>query len=126
MGASLSGLARRVLGERALAAAEDLVTGREAGHLRADGLDAPGAVPPRDRPPRPPQPDGEPDHVRLARHQVPDVRADPGRMHADEHFLVAGHGAIELAQPEHVGGAICALHDRSHRVPARRHHDLRT
>jgi len=106
-----------VLGEGAAAGAEHLVTRLEPGHVLADRLDASRHVIAADGVLGSAEPEARDAHqVRQPRHQVPDALVDPGRVHADEHVVIADHRRVDLPELQDVGRAVRVLDDRSHVV----------
>ena len=87
---------RGILGESALAGAEDPVADRQAGDPRAEGHDLPGHLPAEDRLTGSAQAEGRPGDVGSAGEQVQDAPVEAGRTHREQHLagtgLGAGHG----------------------------------
>ena len=106
-----------VLGEAALADAEDLVADLESRHLRAERDDRAGDLP---------APDlglggadavpGEPYRVRHAGHQMPDTAINACRVNPEQYLAGRDIRPVDLREPEHVRGiAVLVLDDRRHR-----------
>ena len=53
------------------------------------------------------------------RHDVPDIRAASGRVHAHEDVMVAGDGILDAPELQHIGGTEPVLHDRFRGVSSR-------
>ena len=117
-GTSLLRLSDRELGERALGSAHHLVAGLDAGDVRPDSLDRARDIPAEDGKLRRAEPDRDTRHVRHPGHQVPHVRATAGRMHAQQHIVLADHRFLDVSELEHVGRAVSILHDRLHPDPS--------
>ena len=119
LGASLSSRARRVLGERALADAEHLIAGPETGHVLADRLHHPGHVHAWNRIlGRSKTKAREAYQVRQAHHEMPDAPIHAGRVHANQHLVVADLGPADVPEFQDVGWTVLVLDDRFHRSPA--------
>lgn len=89
----------RVLGEGAIAPAEHLIAGLEPRHVRADCLDVPCDIPPRDELLRFVQPGaGDANEVRLAGDDVPVEGVDTGRADAHEHLVVPDRRLIDVLE----------------------------
>ena len=88
----------RVLGERAGAAAEDLVADPELRHVLADGVDDPGHVSAPDTELRSAQPETRPDDVGHAVDAGPVGRVHGGRANAHEHLVVLDRRLVDVLE----------------------------
>ena len=109
-----------VLRERAGATAENLVARLEPRDVAAHCFDGARVVHAEPNVLRLAQSGAEPHQVGRAAHVVPVERVDRRRVHADEQFVVAGHGFLDVIEPEHVGGAVVAVDDGLRRYPGNR------
>ena len=90
LGASMSARAQCVLGEGAVAGAEDLVARLELRHVLADRLDRPRDIHAPNASLGRAEPEAHDAHqVGLARHHVPVTDMDASRVNAHEHVVVA-------------------------------------
>jgi len=106
-----------VLGIRAVAPAEHLVTRPEPGHVLADGLNTPGDVHAPDGDLGLAQPEGwddEADHVRQPSHDMPDASVQAGGVHAHQHLVVLGHRLVDVPEFQDIESAIAVLDDGLH------------
>ena len=105
-----------VLGERAddvaqliAGSAEHLIADSKAGHAAADRLHAPGEVPAGDRPPRPENPGGEPQHVRDSSQEVPVSGVHRRRMDPYQYVGLPNDRLGDVAQLQPVRRAVPPL-----------------
>src|SRR5262249_58973279 len=103
-----------VFGEGAVAAAEDLVAGRQVRPLRTDPLHDAREVDPEDRLLRAAQPEQRANEIRLASHVVPVVWVHRSRVHAYEHAVRGELGLLDVADFEPVRRAVTEIDDRLH------------
>ncbi len=93
----------RILGEGALADAEHLVAGLEAGHVLADRLHDPGEVHAGYGGLGHTEPKRQSSEVGQTGHQVPHALVHTGRMHAHQRLVVAHLGLIDLSEFQDLG-----------------------
>ena len=105
---------RGVIGERADAPAEDLVTGLEPRDLAADRLDLSRDVRPADFVLRAAQPVDRSGDVRQPVHDRPVGRIDARRADADQHLVVADAGLVDIPRLDDVARAVPVLHHGLH------------
>ena len=108
-----------ILGERALAVAEDLITRFEARDLGPDSLHRTCHVVSGRGIPRAAQAESGPHHVGSSLHEKNVTSMDRGGAHANQHFIVTDIRLVHLNKFEDVGSSVFALDDRLHRIPPR-------
>jgi len=111
------------LRERPRRRAEYRVTDLEARHLAADGLHHAAHVHAEHALLRLRQARREPHRVRLAGHEVPLAVVEAGGLHANQHFVLPRHGALERGEVQHFGVAVLRMDDGLHDASPCRGHD---